>query len=101
LPTVTVAELAEALGQGDRQILDVRGQTEYDEVQLPGATHIPLGFLPKNLDKIAQDRPALVHCASGYRSQVATWSMGCIATLAAPASTATSGSSWAWSPSSG
>jgi hydroxyacylglutathione hydrolase len=72
LPSVTVAELAEALGRGDSQILDVRGQSEWDEVHLPGALHIPLGFLPKHLDTIARDRPVLVHCASGYRSQIAT-----------------------------
>lgn len=71
LPTVTVAELAEALSGGAAQILDVRGQTEYDEVHLPGALHIPLGFLPKHLAAIPADRPLIVHCASGYRSQVA------------------------------
>lgn len=72
LPTVSVAELAEALSRGDSQILDVRGQTEYDEVHVAGALHIPLGFLPKNLERIPRDRPVLVHCASGYRAQVAT-----------------------------
>lgn len=72
LPTASVEELAEAMARGDAQILDVRGQTEYDEVHLPGALHIPLGFLPRHLDAIPRDRPVIVHCASGYRSQVAT-----------------------------
>ncbi len=71
LPTVTLDELAEALSRNAAQILDVRGQTEYDEIHLPGALHIPLGFLPRHLDAIARDRQVIVHCASGYRSHVA------------------------------
>lgn len=70
LPTASLSELAAALANHDTQILDVRGKTEYDEVHLPDALHIPLGFLPKHLVAIPQDRPIIVHCASGYRSHV-------------------------------
>lgn len=72
LPTVSLDELRSALEHGTAQILDVRGQTEYDEVHLPGALHIALGFLPRHLDAIPSDRQVIVHCASGYRSHIAT-----------------------------
>lgn len=71
LPTVTLDELAEALNRDDVQILDVRGQIEYDAIHLPGALHVPLGFLPRHLDAVPRDRQVIVHCASGYRSHVA------------------------------
>jgi hydroxyacylglutathione hydrolase len=71
LPTATLSELAEAMRNDSAAILDVRGKTEYDEIHLAGAIHIPLGFLPKNLHLLPHDRPLLVHCASSYRSQVA------------------------------
>jgi hydroxyacylglutathione hydrolase len=72
LPTASLAELTEALRRHDTQILDVRGQTEYDAIHLPDALHIPLGFLPRQLAAIPRDRPVIVHCAAGYRAQVAS-----------------------------
>ncbi|MFV9504359.1 MAG: MBL fold metallo-hydrolase [Oscillochloridaceae bacterium umkhey_bin13] len=72
LPTADHATLSTALSTGNSQILDVRGQTEWDEIHLPGALHIPLGFLPRHLERIPHDRPVIVHCAAGYRAQVAT-----------------------------
>lgn len=71
LPTASLADLEAALARRDTQILDVRGLTEYEEVHLPGAVHIPLGFLPRQLAAVARDRPVIVHCASGYRSHIA------------------------------
>ncbi|HMQ31196.1 MAG TPA: rhodanese-like domain-containing protein [Chloroflexaceae bacterium] len=71
LPTAGLDDVATALAGGEAQILDVRGQGEYDALHLPGALHIPLGFLPRRLDAIPRDRPVVVHCASGYRSHIA------------------------------
>ncbi|MGQ9907289.1 MAG: MBL fold metallo-hydrolase [Candidatus Flexifilum sp.] len=53
-------------------IVDVRGATEYAEDHLPDAVNIPLGFIPRHLDQLPRDRTLLVHCASGYRSGIAT-----------------------------
>lgn len=71
LPTATVDDLARALDSHGAQILDVRGQGEYDELHLPGALHIPLGYLPQRLGAIPDDRPLIVQCATGYRAQIA------------------------------
>lgn len=70
--TASLAELEAALGDGSRAILDVRGQGEYEEQHLAGALHIPLGRLPHELAAIPADKPVIVHCASGYRAQIAT-----------------------------
>jgi hydroxyacylglutathione hydrolase len=71
LPTADLAALSAAVELGNAQIIDVRNLTEYEEVHLPGSTHIALGFLPRHLDEIERNRPVLVHCASGYRSHIA------------------------------
>jgi rhodanese-related sulfurtransferase len=52
------------------QILDVREQSEWDEVRIPGSIHIPyhdIREIPGELD----GRPVAVICASGRRSVVA------------------------------
>lgn len=71
LPEMTAAELAECLAQNSLMILDVRGASEYAELHIAGAKHIPLGFLPRHLDAIPKDRLIVTQCASGYRSQIA------------------------------
>lgn len=53
-------------------ILDVRGITEYQEGHIDEAVHIHAGRLRRTLDVLPVDREILVHCASGYRSAIAT-----------------------------
>jgi hydroxyacylglutathione hydrolase len=72
LPTATVKDLSAALADRSAVILDMRNLTEYEEIHLPGALHIPLGYLPRHLDEIPRDTPIIAHCATGYRSQVGT-----------------------------
>jgi hydroxyacylglutathione hydrolase len=71
LPTLTADELAARMAQNHLMVLDVRGETEYREVHIAGATHIPLGYLPRHLDELPRDRTIVTQCASGYRSQIA------------------------------
>ncbi len=71
LPIVSVDELVTRLAQNNLMLLDVRGQTEYDAVHIPGATHIPLGYLPRHLDDIPRDRPVVTQCVTGPRAQIA------------------------------
>jgi hydroxyacylglutathione hydrolase len=77
LPAVSVAELAEHIAADDTLVLDVRGRSEYAEVHLPHAMHIPLGFIPQRLAAIPRDRPIIVHCASGYRAQIGASLLRC------------------------
>jgi hydroxyacylglutathione hydrolase len=52
-------------------VLDVRSANEWTEGHLPGATHIPLGYLAHRLAEIPRDRPVVVQCQSGGRSSIA------------------------------
>ncbi|MEX1020132.1 MAG: MBL fold metallo-hydrolase [Litorilinea sp.] len=70
LPSLSVQELATRLPQNGMQILDVRGRQEYREEHIPGATNIPLGYLPQHLDELPAETTLVVHCASSYRSRI-------------------------------
>ena len=54
-------------------LLDVRETEEWDAGHLPGATHIPRGYLESRVDGAIPDRDqrVIVYCASGTRSALA------------------------------
>src|SRR5260370_30455372 len=54
-------------------VLDVREADEYEQGALPGAVHIPRGFLESQVEgKVPnRDAPVLVYCAGGNRSAFA------------------------------
>ena len=52
-------------------VVDVRSGNEWNEGHLPGAVHIPLGYLLDRLGDIPSDRPVVVQCQSGGRSSIA------------------------------
>jgi len=52
-------------------VVDVRNDGELVAGTITGAIHIPLALLSHRLDEVPEDRPVVVHCASGYRSSVA------------------------------
>jgi molybdopterin/thiamine biosynthesis adenylyltransferase/rhodanese-related sulfurtransferase len=60
-------------GEEPPVLVDVRERDEWDEGHLPGAVHIPRGFLESRIEQAAPDpaRPVLVYCASGNRSAFA------------------------------
>jgi sulfur-carrier protein adenylyltransferase/sulfurtransferase len=55
---------------GDVLLVDVREQDEWDEGHLPGAVHIPRGYLESRIERAAPDptRPIILYCAVGNRS---------------------------------
>lgn len=71
LPVMTAEELARRLTTNNILVLDVRGRSEYNEEHIRGALNIPLGYLPRRLDEIPNDKQVVAQCASGYRSQIA------------------------------
>lgn len=71
IPQMTARQLAELLRNEQATILDVRGRTEWEAGHLPGAMHIPLGYLTDRLDEIPRDRPVVIQCQSGARSAIA------------------------------
>lgn len=50
-------------------VLDVREQSEWDEYHIPGTTLIPLNELASRVGEVPRDRPIVVVCRSGNRSQ--------------------------------
>ena len=69
VPEVTVEELKQMQDRGQMPaLLDVREAHEYALSDLPGAIKIPLGALPRSLDRIPKDRDLVVYCRTGGRS---------------------------------
>jgi sulfur-carrier protein adenylyltransferase/sulfurtransferase len=71
--TVTARGLIE---RGARAI-DVREADEVEQGAIPGATHIPRGFLEARIEDAVRDRdqPIVVYCAGGMRSAFAAKSL--------------------------
>jgi rhodanese-related sulfurtransferase/rubrerythrin len=70
----TAEQAREALGKSrpdEWTVLDVRQPWEHQEHRLPGARLIPLVELPDRVSEIDPDKPLLVYCHSGGRSQAA------------------------------
>jgi hydroxyacylglutathione hydrolase len=62
----TVAELEGV------EIVDVRGQSEWEAGHIPGARHLFLGDLPKAARSLPRDRPLVIACQGGTRSAIAS-----------------------------
>jgi molybdopterin/thiamine biosynthesis adenylyltransferase/rhodanese-related sulfurtransferase len=60
------------------QWVDVREADEWQEGHIPGAAHVPRGFLESRIEQVApaRDRPLVVYCAGGARSAFAAKSLG-------------------------
>ena len=75
IPELTVAELRQRLGAGERPILlDVREPNEVEECgAIEGSVSIPRGFLEMRMDNITTDpdAPIVVYCMVGHRSLLA------------------------------
>jgi molybdopterin/thiamine biosynthesis adenylyltransferase/rhodanese-related sulfurtransferase len=70
---VDTAGAADAVDRPDTVVLDVREADEYEQGALPGAIHIPRGFLESQVEgKVTDhDAPVVVYCAGGTRSAFA------------------------------
>jgi hydroxyacylglutathione hydrolase len=71
MPIISAQEVAARKPANGLVIVDVRGRSEFREQHIAGARNIPLGFLPQSLDQLSHDDTIILHCSSGYRSQIA------------------------------
>jgi rhodanese-related sulfurtransferase len=69
---VDVATVNALQGRDDVVILDVREQSEYDAGHIPGVTLIPMNTVANRLGEIPKDKPVIVTCRSGNRSDQVT-----------------------------
>jgi molybdopterin/thiamine biosynthesis adenylyltransferase/rhodanese-related sulfurtransferase len=75
---IDVTRARELVESDDRPLLlDVREDDEWGEGHLPGAVHVPRGYLESRVEQVApkRDRPILVYCAGGARSAFAAKSL--------------------------
>jgi len=72
------ATAAEAVARPGTVVLDVREADEHEQGALPGAVHIPRGFLESQVENRLPDRdaPVVVYCAGGTRSAFAARTLG-------------------------
>jgi len=70
---VDAVRARELVESGDPLIVDVREQDEWDEGHVPGAIHIPRGYLESRIESAAPDRSQqiLLYCSAGNRSAFA------------------------------
>jgi hydroxyacylglutathione hydrolase len=68
---LTVPELHERWEAGSVQVLDVRGQDEWDGGHIPGSVHRPYHDIRELPDGIDSARPVAAICGSGQRAAVA------------------------------
>ncbi len=63
-------ESTRQLQGGGATLIDVREQDEFDQGAIPGAIHIPRGYLEMRVENAVPDRdtPIVVYCAGGTRS---------------------------------
>lgn len=73
-PLVDVEEAARRFEAGEATLLDVREPSELAVASIEGALHVPMRQVPARIQEIPRDRPVLVLCHHGGRSQVvADW----------------------------
>src|SRR5215210_4807163 len=74
---VDPAAVSEHLGNGV-VLVDVRESEEWDRGHIPGAVHVPRGYLESRIESAAPDRDqrVILYCASGQRSALAAHTLG-------------------------
>ena len=70
---IDAARAREFVEEDSPAIIDVRERDEWEEGHLPGAAHIPRGYLESRIEAAVPDKthPVLVYCAAGNRSAFA------------------------------
>jgi molybdopterin/thiamine biosynthesis adenylyltransferase/rhodanese-related sulfurtransferase len=70
---VDATRARELIDAGEPVVVDVREQDEWDEGHIPGAVHIPRGYLESRIERAAPDpsRQVVLYCSSGNRSAFA------------------------------
>jgi rhodanese-related sulfurtransferase/glyoxylase-like metal-dependent hydrolase (beta-lactamase superfamily II) len=64
--------VADEMIHGGAALIDVREAEEWQAGHAPEAVHIPMGGVQARIEEIPADRPAVIVCRSGGRSQAVT-----------------------------
>jgi rhodanese-related sulfurtransferase len=63
--------LAEMLEAGDVDLIDVRRPHEWEAGRIPGARRVEVNELPDEAEKLDRNRPVVLYCRAGSRSELA------------------------------
>ena len=63
--------VAELVGSGEAQVVDVREGYEHEAGHIGGALHLPLAELPDAAASLDRGRPVVFYCRGGERSAMA------------------------------
>jgi hydroxyacylglutathione hydrolase len=69
-PSIDAKEAFERAGKGELLLLDVRGSGEHAGGHVPGARHIPLGYLAERAHELPRNLPVALFCGGGTRSRI-------------------------------
>jgi rhodanese-related sulfurtransferase len=69
---LTPKRVAELLGDGEAQLVDVRRPDEHEAGRIAGSVHVELDRLPAEAAALDRERPIVFYCRSGSRSAMAT-----------------------------
>jgi len=64
-------QLAEMLESGGLELIDVRREHEWEAGRIPGARQVEVNDLPAAAERLDRDRPIVLYCRSGSRSELA------------------------------
>ncbi len=71
MKSITANELVQLINsKTDFQLIDVREAEEHDEFNI-GGTLIPLAQITQQHQQVAKEKPVIVYCRKGIRSQIA------------------------------
>ena len=71
MKSITANELLQLINnKTDFQLIDVREAEEHDEFNI-GGTLIPLAQITQQLQQVAKQKPVIIYCRNGIRSQIA------------------------------
>jgi rhodanese-related sulfurtransferase len=69
IPQADAAECLRLIEDENAQLIDVREQLEWDEFHVRGSTHLPMSTVNDWHEDLDRERPLLLLCRSGARSQ--------------------------------
>ena len=67
---VNPTDVAALLERDAVTVIDVRGRSEWDAGHLPGARHVPLGYLADRMGELPLEKPIILYCQGGARSSI-------------------------------
>ena len=71
LRSISAESLKSLMEKGEKNIFDVRKESEYENSHIPEIPLTPLDFLNDHLQEFPKEELFYLHCAGGYRSVIA------------------------------